>query len=430
MASEKTLSCDVAVVGAGAAGIAAAVAAADAGADVVLIERYGFVGGLATTAMVGTICGLFYRSQRQACYAVQGFARDFAEAVHAGSQTRIATFGEGLHFLPYCPTVFQQEALRRLKAARVRLYLHSVLTGATAQQHIIQRLNFQSAGAGFAITPKAVVDCTGNAQVSLLLGLERIEQSAYQAGALVFRVSGLPALTPETLSLNLIRWLKQAVNEGALPPQCERLSLVPGTFNNGTALFKLGMSWLFQDSLACLTDYEIEARGLAVAIIGYLSRHQALLAPMVITTMATEIGLRSGARAYGLAVLTEQQVLSCAKPDDGVAIGVWPIEYWGQARKPELRYFAFEDSYWISANTLVSRAVHNLFFAGRGLSATEWAMASARVIGTCLNTGYAAGGLASAYALSSNWQTAIKRIQKQHGIKTTSTVHGSDILFD
>ena len=49
----ETLRCDVAVVGAGAAGIAAAVAAAKAGAEVVLIERHGFTGGLATTAMVG-----------------------------------------------------------------------------------------------------------------------------------------------------------------------------------------------------------------------------------------------------------------------------------------------------------------------------------------------------------------------------------------
>ncbi|KJV06750.1 FAD-dependent oxidoreductase [Methylocucumis oryzae] len=421
MARDKTIHCDVAVVGAGAAGIAAAVAAAEAGAEVVLIERYGFVGGLATAAMVGTVCGLFYRSQHQARYAVQGFARDFAEAVQAGSQTRVTTFAQGLHFLPYCPTVFQQQALQRLKAAQVRLCLHSVLTGAMAQQQKIQCLSAQTRGLGYAIQPKAVIDCTGNAQVSLLLGLERIEEATYQAGALVFRVSGLPELAPETLSLNLIRWLKQAIDNGDLPPESERLSIIPGTVNKGSALFKLGMAWQFQDSLQCLTDYEIEARSLALVIVEHLSRQQPLLAKLSIIAMASEVGLRSGARPQGLAVLTQDQVLSCAKPSDGVAIGAWPIEYWGQARKPELRYFAYDECYWISAGMLVSRDIDNLFFAGRGLSATEWAMASARVIGTCLNTGYAAGGLASAYALTANWQMAIKRIQQQHGIKTTST---------
>ena len=53
-----TIPCDVLVIGGGAAGVAAAVAAGHAGARVMLLERYGFLGGLATTAQVGTICGL------------------------------------------------------------------------------------------------------------------------------------------------------------------------------------------------------------------------------------------------------------------------------------------------------------------------------------------------------------------------------------
>src|SRR5512138_2236372 len=51
--------CDVLVVGGGAAGVAAALGAARAGADTRLVERYGFLGGMATAAMVGTICGLY-----------------------------------------------------------------------------------------------------------------------------------------------------------------------------------------------------------------------------------------------------------------------------------------------------------------------------------------------------------------------------------
>ena len=55
------ISCDVLVIGGGAAGVAAAAAAGRAGARVVLLERYGFLGGLATTAQVGTVCGLYLR---------------------------------------------------------------------------------------------------------------------------------------------------------------------------------------------------------------------------------------------------------------------------------------------------------------------------------------------------------------------------------
>src|SRR5262249_17954842 len=50
---------DVVVVGGGAAGLAAAVSAAGAGARTALVERYGFLGGMATAGMVSTICGLY-----------------------------------------------------------------------------------------------------------------------------------------------------------------------------------------------------------------------------------------------------------------------------------------------------------------------------------------------------------------------------------
>src|SRR5271166_5413685 len=62
MSPASTISCEVLVIGGGAAGVAAATAAGRAGARVVLLERYGFLGGLATTAQVGTICGLYLRN--------------------------------------------------------------------------------------------------------------------------------------------------------------------------------------------------------------------------------------------------------------------------------------------------------------------------------------------------------------------------------
>jgi len=76
-----------------------------------------------------------------------------------------------------------------------------------------------------------------------------------------------------------------------------------------------------------------------------------------------------------------------------------------------------DDGYWISAGMLVSRHLDNLFFAGRGLSATEAAMASARVIGTCLGTGYAAGSLAAEFSDTGAWWPAINKIRKVCGIR-------------
>ena len=59
---QRSLSYDVVVVGGGAAGLAAAVASAQAGARTALVERYGFLGGMATAGMVSTVCGLYLTS--------------------------------------------------------------------------------------------------------------------------------------------------------------------------------------------------------------------------------------------------------------------------------------------------------------------------------------------------------------------------------
>jgi len=64
-------------------------------------------------------------------------------------------------------------------------------------------------------------------------------------------------------------------------------------------------------------------------------------------------------------------------------------------RTLELTTFKADDFYLIPANCLISNTYDNLFFAGKNISATDSAIASARVIGTCIQTGYASGKLAN-----------------------------------
>jgi hypothetical protein len=59
-----------------------------------------------------------------------------------------------------------------------------------------------------------------------------------------------------------------------------------------------------------------------------------------------------------------------------------------------MEYLQENDGYFIPATTLISRQYSNLFFAGKGISADSKAIASARVTGTCLQTGFAAGLIA------------------------------------
>ncbi len=400
--------CDVAVVGAGAAGIAAAVAAASAGLRVVLIEREGFVGGLASSAMVGTLCGLYYRSLGKARYAVRGFARRFAAQLERASGTKPVRGMEGLYFLPYEVNAFHREAVRSLQRHDVQLRLQSLVAGVDCESRSIVRLTVHSPLMDGTIKPGAVIDCTGEARVSRLAGRRCLPVSSRQAGAFVFRVAGLPDLPESALALTLIRALRRGIERNELGRECERLSIVPGSVQHGSALFKLGLPGVADPTRADLT-----ARARSHEIVQALRDCDPVLAALRIVAMAPRVGVRSGPRPWGLAVLDEAAVLECAKPDEGVAIGAWPVEYWGEGRKPEMRYFPLDDHYLIPAPALVSRDFDNLFFAGRGFPATEMAMASARVIGTCLGTGYAAGRLAATQVTQGDWRGGIEVVRRQ-----------------
>ena len=97
------VSYDVVVVGGGAAGLAAAVAAAAAGARTALVERYGFLGGMATAGMVSTICGLYRTAPRA---GPEPLNEGFAESVRRGGLMRAPGCGPPVrrgrtYVLPY-----------------------------------------------------------------------------------------------------------------------------------------------------------------------------------------------------------------------------------------------------------------------------------------------------------------------------------------
>ena len=107
---------DVVVLGGGAAGIAAAVAAARKGSKTVLIERNAYLGGKATAAEVGTVCGLYKFSKTENSeYIVKGFAKEFADALQKASGTKPSHSKEGLHYLSYDMEAFKNISLNLLK---------------------------------------------------------------------------------------------------------------------------------------------------------------------------------------------------------------------------------------------------------------------------------------------------------------------------
>jgi hypothetical protein len=387
---------DVVVVGAGAAGVAAAIAAAREGLGVVLLEKNSFPGGRATASAVGTICGLYLRSFKQeATFVAEGFMKEFAEQLQQRSATKPQSGTNGLYYLPYNPFDFKTVCDELLVNAGVQPYYHATVYNAETDDDRVTAIEAFVYDRKLKFIADNFIDCSGEASLCYLANDTVVEEKEYQASAQVFTVENITTSLPETLGLHIVIELKRAVNEGKLAPELQWVSIVPDSFRDKSAMLKIGIPLTIDNSDNKATEVELAARKSVNAVFDYLKNNVEAFRHAHISFVATEAGLRTGRRPMGKYTLTETDVLDCRKFDDGIANGAWPVEFWGNDNKVKMDYFAEDDFYQIPERCLMSSRFNNLFFAGKNISATEKAIASARVIGTCLQTGWAAGKLAA-----------------------------------
>lgn len=412
------MNCDVLVAGGGAAGIAAAIAVARAGAKTVLLERYGFLGGLATTAQVGTICGLYLRDAAgpAATPVANGFPIEFAARLEQAGGTKPMCVDRGLWVLPYSPPDFARVADEVVQeAGNVQLILHATIGEVRTESSRIAEVHALAWNEPLTIRPSAVVDCTGEATVAALAGVDSENGATDQAPALVFVLENADPTLPQRGLLEVRRELRRAVESGALPAVCERLALVPGTGANGRLALKLSLlpaqpDWPLWRQV---TDWERQSRALLVPLTNFLTQNVAALRNARLVSVAPQMGVRSGRRILGRARLMDADVLDAKKSPHGIARGCWPMERWTASPRPEMKYFAERDFYDIPLDCLRARELENVFVAGRCLSAETGAMTSARVIGTSLATGWAAGTAATFQAAGRPLTDAATLVRRQ-----------------
>jgi len=392
------------VIGGGAAGIAAATAAGRAGARTILLERYGFLGGLASAAWVGTICGLYLRDTKgaEALPVSGGFPQEFTSRLQKASEVKPLRVDQGLWVLPYQPFDFARVAEAMVSEVKnVTVILHSTVTEAQAQKGRLDQVRALAWNESLTFRPAAVVDCTGEATAAALAGANAENGATDQAPSLVFVLENVDSGLADRGLLEVRRELRRAVENGTLPAICERLSLVPGAAGNGRMGFKLSLFPASPDRPLWrqITDWEREARALLEPLRQFLSEHVAACRNARLHSVAPQLGVRSGRRLLGRARLADKDVLEVKKTPLGIARGSWPMERWTSSPRPEMTYFAEHDCYDIPLDCLRAVELDNVFVAGRCLSAETGAMTSARVIGTALATGWAAG-MAAAFQVA------------------------------
>ncbi len=410
----KTIETDILIVGGGSAGIAAAVAASHSGHKVTLVERHPYLGGKATSSEVGTICGLYkFSKSENSQYAVHGFAKTFSEKLSILSGTQALHNNQGLHYLPYNIDVYKSLCLTIIDQHQIDLYLNTEITEVELTNQVIDSVKVKSENVFFQINCRSIIDCSGDSAVSQLAKLPLITNDNYQAAAQIFTMQGMMEIKEETLGILLMKELHKAIENHVLENYFDRVYVIQGSVKNNMASFKVGIPIPVTYKQNNIEDLRTTANGMIDRLVDFLTQHVSVFKNASLHSIAPEVGIRVGIRPVGKYILTEEDVLQCRKFDSAIANGAWPIEEWGQDKRVKMKYFNYEDFYQIPADCLVSNTVHNLFFAGRNISATDAAIASARVMGICFQTGYAAGKLAVSHITDTSKSTTIKAIQEE-----------------
>ena len=321
----------------------------------------------------------------------------------------------GLWVLPYSPPAFARVADAMVgESKNVTVILHATVAEAQAEGSRLNQVRALAWNEPLLFRPNTVVDCTGEATAAALAGANAENGGADQAPALVFVLENVDPGLAERGLLEVRRELRRAVESGTLPALCERLSLVPGTGANGRLAFKFSLLPANPDRALWqqVTDWEREARALLEPLRRFLVENIAACRNARLDSVAPQLGVRSGRRILGRARLTDEDVLGARKSPSGIARGCWPMERWTNSPRPEMTYFAERDYYDIPLDCLRPVELDNVFVAGRCLSATTGAMTSARVIGTALATGWAAGTAAAFQASGRPLDDAVAQIRE------------------
>lgn len=393
------LETDVLVVGSGAAGATAAIAAARQGVSVLLVERYGFMGGT-STMVLDTFCG-FYVYGGTPAKIVGGIADDVLDALqrHDRILIRASTNWRSGDVITYNPHSLKYVWETLALQAGVKLLYHTLVVDTVRDGDRLHGVIAVNKGGLVHISAGAVVDASGDADVAAAAGVpfERGEPGGTVQGiTTTFRLGNVNTeLAAQTSNEVLQALMTEAVQRGDYQLTHRGGTLnqtpLPGEMTGNMVRVRIiDPTDPFQ-----LTDAEIEGRRQALEYVRFLRERVPGYEHAYLSGLSTQIGIRESRRIFGAYRLTRDDVLNARQFDDGIARCGWPVEAHTAKDNIRFEYLREGATYDIPFRCLLPQAVEGLLVAGRCLSADHDAHASARVMAQCMAMGQAAGTAAA-----------------------------------
>lgn len=392
---------DVIIVGGGLTGVAAALASKRNGAkDVLLIERYGFLGGMATTGLVNPFMSYFkarekFTDENQIVFGI------FQEILN-----RLNELG-GLKG----KTVFDAEIMklvlnRMIIEADIDILFHTYAASVNKKNDsIIESISIVNKSGHSDMKGQIYIDCTGDADVAYMAGVPckkgREEDGFCQPMTMCFRVAGVDrSKLPGRQEINEI--YKDAVLRGEINNLRENV-LFFDTVQSDVIHFNTTRI-VMKDATDAdeLTQSELIAREQSWEMFIFLKKHISGFENSYMQTTAPQIGIRESRRIVGRYVLTEEDVLSGRKFEDSICYCAYDVDIHNPAGTGTIIKSLDKGNYYgIPYRCLLPINIDNLLVAGRPISSTHEAHSSLRIMPTCAAMGEAAG-TAAALSIKNN----------------------------
>lgn len=384
---------DVMVIGGGPGGVCAAAAAAQRGARVLLVERYGFLGGMATAGLVNPFMSYHSRGKR------------LTSAVFNELLERLSEAGA----LAKDESTFDDEAMKvvldRMMAEKgVTVLFHCLLAGVVKKGSKIAAVEIEEKAKRRRLKAKCFVDSTGDGDLAARAGARievgRKKDGACQPMTLCFRVGGVSGGGDSwKLRDQLSKHLWAAKKAGKIDQPREDVLIFPtmakGVFHfNSTRI--LGKTPL---DAAEFSEAEREGRRQVDELFRLFKAKSPRFKNAYLAKVACQIGVRESRRVMGEHLLTEQDVLSLRKFDDGIARSNYMIDIHNpKGEGTVMKQLPQDDHYEIPYRCLVPKGIDNLLIGSRCISATHEAHSSLRIMPVVACLGEAAGVAAARVA--------------------------------
>lgn len=414
--------CDIAVIGAGPAGLSAAITAARAGKKVMLFEKNAYLGG---SLAIGLSPLGFLDKQGRKCIA--GFAEEFIN--------RLVERGDCLGTCR-CPkhnsvTCVNAEGVKLLafelcKEAGVDVLLHCETLRVEKRDNRIARAVLYGKCNEVYVEAKIYIDGTGDGDLAYLAGcsyeIGQAQSGHLQPPTVMFTLGGVdqerlldyvekhpeelryndpliyenPDYTadhfrrnPSHVFVGLQETFRRLKEQGKLPVERASFIYINGTHPGEVYVNSIRLTKTDATNLLELSKAEMEGAMQIPKLISALKENAPGFENCYLSGIAPSIGIRETRRFSGIRKITGEDVKKAAVPGDTICLSGYKVDI-HSGSDAGLYFCDVEKPFGIPFGCMVSSEIDNLMFAGRCISADSFALGSLRVIPTCMVMGQAA----------------------------------------